>query len=86
MAGAVGLSIVGSGYMITDKTESDVTVVRYLDNYHICLRRTPDWKEIIADTGDALIAKMVASQILLIHETSLVRTDISKKPPCRRRR
>ncbi len=49
MSGSVALGAAGSGYIITDTKEPDVTVVVYLGMSHVCVRETPEWKKIVAE-------------------------------------
>jgi len=85
MSRAVSLSSVGLSYVVTDESEPDVTVVRYLNNFHVCQRSrlNREWKEIIADTRDMLLAKMIAGQLSLMHEAGFVTTELASQRPCR---
>jgi hypothetical protein len=83
MGGACGMTMVGLGYQITDPTEPDVTVVRYLDQFHICLRHRieQNWKEILADTKDMLLAKLIAAELSKIHAAGYVTTRLAEERP-----
>jgi len=42
-------SVGGIGYQIVDPNEPDVTVRTFLGRTQVCIRRTPRWKESIAE-------------------------------------
>lgn len=82
MGGAVGMSMVGLYYPIMDKKEPEVTVVRYLNNFHVCQRKLEKGlKQIIADTNDAFIARLIASEVQRFLDSSKVRHDTATKHP-----
>lgn len=74
MGGAVTMSSVGLFYPILDSEEPDVTIVRYLDNFHICQRKwsEPGLKEIIADTRDHVLARLIAAEVQRFLDTKSV--------------
>jgi len=83
MGGAVSMTSVGLFYQILDKNEPNVTVVRYLNNFHVCMRSRFDerLKEIIADTKDILIANLVAGELNRIDCAAQVYGDESPIHP-----
>lgn len=83
MGGAVGMTMVGLYYPIVDKDEPEVTVVRYLDNFHVCQRKplVRGRKQIIADTNDSFIARLIASEVQRFLDSSRVRHDTATKHP-----
>ena len=66
MSGAVPLSTVGVGYLIIDPKELDVTIKETLGHYHVCIRRSKTWKEIIADVADYRNAMALVTAIVAI--------------------
>lgn len=46
------MTSVGAGYVIADENEPNVTIKNTLGRYHVCVRRTPTWKEIVAEFAD----------------------------------
>jgi|MudIll2142460700_1097286.scaffolds.fasta_scaffold00168_7 hypothetical protein len=55
MAGAITTSAVGTGYLRTRRTPR-VFMTKYLNNWHVCVRRAGLWWEIVAETSDRDLA------------------------------
>lgn len=59
MGGALpATSVGGIGLQIVDKSEPDITAVTFLDRTKIYVRRTPRWKECIAEFLDPRHAEL----------------------------
>ena len=88
MGGAIGMTQVGAIYQVTDPEEPDVTIVRYLDQWHVCRRdqANPKVKEIVADTNDHLLAQMVAHELQRLLSAGGVREHVVSRPPKPRRK
>ena len=64
MRGACPLTSVGAGYVITDPAEPHITIKQTLGHYHVCIRRSEIWKEIIADVAEYHIAVILVAQLI----------------------
>jgi hypothetical protein len=83
MSGVGSGSVVGLCYPVLSDDESDVTVVCFGNNFHVCRRvwTEPKWKEIIADTRDHFVAKLIAVEVQRLLDTRQVTEQVSRNAP-----